>query len=80
MKINRKPTATKALTRHTFIFLSHKGPEEGAQVWCNAPISSQITTMPLSVGTLVLVLQCGSHLPNSKIEGGTKRQGRQLLE
>lgn len=66
MKINRKPTATKALTRHTFIFLSHKGPEEGAQVWCNAPISSQITTLPLSVGTLVLVLNVAPTFQTAK--------------
>lgn len=27
----------------------------------------------LSVGTLVLVAQGGSHLPNSKVEGGAKK-------
>ena len=74
---NRKPTATKAFARYKLIFLSPKRPEEGVQVWCNAPISSQIITLLLSVGTLVPVVQCGSHLPNSKIEGGTKRQGCQ---
>ena len=75
---NRKPTATKALARYKLIFLSPKRPEEGVQVWCNAPISSQIISLLLSGGTLVPVAQCGSHLPNSKIEGGTKsKQSKQ---